>query len=72
MVLMKNNIYEGFQNAVEKKDASTQTFDFDCRSRFNILLKYFTLESVSNLISILIDSLDEWKSIHLLILNIVV
>ncbi|RNA09685.1 hypothetical protein BpHYR1_019625 [Brachionus plicatilis] len=58
------------QTEVVKKDASTQTYDYDFSSRINIILKYFSFGSVANLFSILTDSLNDWKSIHLIILSV--
>ncbi|RNA44500.1 hypothetical protein BpHYR1_019889 [Brachionus plicatilis] len=58
------------QTEVVKKDASTQTYDYDFSSRINIILKYISFGSVANLFSILTDSLNDWKSIHLRILSL--
>ncbi|RNA12776.1 hypothetical protein BpHYR1_023870 [Brachionus plicatilis] len=60
----------GIQTEVVKKDASTQTYDYDFSSRINIILNYFSFGSVANLFSILTDSLNDWKSIHLRITNL--
>ncbi|CAF1033591.1 unnamed protein product [Brachionus calyciflorus] len=60
----------GIQTEVVKKDASSQTYDYDFSSRINIMLKYLSFESVANLFCILTDSLNDWKSIHLRILSV--
>lgn len=62
----------GVQTEIVKKDASTQTSEFGNGSRLGIISKYFTFDSVANLISILMDGFSEFNSISMRVMSVIV
>ena len=52
-------------------DVSTQTYDFGEAKYLDIVSKYFCIERVTDLICLIIDSVNNWNSIHLRFLSVI-
>jgi len=62
----------GVQTEIEKKDAWTQTSEYGNGSRLGIISKNFTIDTISNLICIFIDSITDFDSISLRVFSLII
>lgn len=59
-----NKQNNGSQCEIMMKDASTQTFEYGSSNQLGAVLKYFSWNNLLDLISVFVDSVGNWSSIH--------